>query len=220
VQTEAAMPVSERVAELNYVTEHFTDLQGLTAVPILAALLVCIVLAGEWEPVAARPFSWAVAGSVASGFVLSLAASEAVSRWYKRRFGVVKNGLWRGATPRAKRLTMASRVIIAVVMFIVWEYSNVKALVMMGTLTGLFPRCYETVPPIPALRLRRLLYVTALGMQLALLGSRIAFHLEFLAMLGGMVGSYLCLGLYDHWLLTHLLRESRPGRPVLEATHE
>ena len=115
---------------------------------------------------------------------------------------------------------MMSRVVVAVVMLIAWEYSPGKAMMLLAMTTALFPRCYEAVPPIPAIRLRRLLYITALGLQLALLGLGLAFHTSFWATLGGIVSSYLCLYLYDHWLLTHLLRTGQPGSPALEANHE
>jgi hypothetical protein len=191
---------------------------------MFVALLVVVFWFGLWPGPAPRTLTFSLAWGAVGVFGAALFASDATSRWYKRRFGVVEKSARSRSAPRVQRWTVLSRVVLAAAMLLVWEHAHGGTLMLMATATGLFPRCYEPVPAVGIIRLRRNLYVAALGLQFALLAAAFAFHLDFHrdfgSILAGGVGSYLVLGLYDHWLLTHLLRAGHSGSSALEPTDE
>jgi hypothetical protein len=198
--------VSRRADELSYVTEHFRDLQGLIVVPMFLALFVCLAGAGTRHTSRPLPVSWTMALSASGTFIVALFASEAISRWYKRRFGEVLAGAPGESARRAKLRTLAVRVLIVGVCILVWESSHPSAMVLLyGTMTALFPRCFESVPAVPAIQLRRAAYIATAMLQLTLISLGNLLHPHFTALLSELLTTYLLLYLYDHWLLTRLL---------------
>jgi hypothetical protein len=70
---------------------------------------------------------------------------------------------------------------------------------------GPVSRCFESVPAVPAIQLRRAAYIATAMLQLTLISLGNLLHPHFTALLSELLTTYLLLYLYDHWLLTRLL---------------
>jgi hypothetical protein len=222
---KAILDTSQRHGELQYVTSHFQNLQGLRSAPCWLSFLVLTGIA---------------AGGVLSGRNLVLAAFAiavlnfgvyfAVGHWYSRRFGVVKrpdlaipSGLISIMNPEvrtraAKNYPKESYDVI----FMIWILSLGPSLFrrvdrdsglfcLLAVVYALLPRVVYSGSEVGLIRVRR--YAASAGALILCLGylGFLYSHAGRWQVLGVLFTTLLLLDLYDHWLLTRLLSGPASG---------
>ena len=201
-----------RSEDLRYVTQHFTDLQGLRLVPVWALMaltpLVKTACLSELKTIVVMVVP----------FVILAASFFGMRRWYRWRYGLVM----RPAAPVSTGSPWQKRALLVVIGFAVAAWSLhpfdlvEKTYVELLAWIWLSPRCFEPVPGSGVLVMRRVLYTVAL-----LLVTTMSFwdwfgHSSKGVALQGLTISMLILGIYDHWLLDTVLRGSSHGMEVGE----
>ena len=194
--------------ELRYVTQHFKDLQGLKLAPfsISMLMLLCAFPRGHHR---ARVVAVVIGGTIA----LIVGGIWFVARWYSARYGFVQLALSRREIlPGSKLATILCLVVFAIL--VIFAHARQPDLSMVPLVKSLFlPQCFFAVPQSGAVRLRRLLYVSStLAVTGFLIGGAFSSRCHWMA-LYVFLWSLLLLGLYDHWLLSYLLRP----RPLEQA---
>jgi len=218
---------SSRGQDLQYLTAHFRDLQGLRMAPFWVALLVMTYLA-KTSSFSRGHLSWAAVVLIAAQFGwLHLSG-----RWYERRYGVVKepepavpSGLISilhpeatsrdAANPLARRYGYVSGV--NAVLFLLWAFTFVPDMFLghraqpgmfafFVAVFLVFPRCICPVTNNWSVLLRRILAATAL---IAIVGIYLEYRfaqMDLLTWMAVLFSVLLLLDLYDHCLFNHLLR--------------
>jgi hypothetical protein len=238
VQTEALLESSRRAEELQYVTQHFRDLQGLVWAPSWAALLAFAVVAD----IAHCSAIWAKWTAYLAALTLCLPGIEIpfVRDWYEQRNGSVTTVdpsppispspvlsilhpdiHPRRPAPQRPALPIGLLLVGALVAGFFLPRAcvayAVPVSVVVIALNRKMQRALYRSPSVPAIRLRQAIYAAAV--VVVLLGSRTSAHLALRPLAGwrGMelfAAILLLANLYDHWLLGHLLG------PRKEVVHE
>ncbi len=222
MQSETLIATTRRGEELRYVTEHFRDLQGLYFASVWAGLLMLVLLCSPTRPSGIHLlFVFGIAA------LFPLVGVPLAHAWYKR-YGMVK-GTPEIQYPRPLSILDTSPPRrryapgLVVVMSGIWivftgtilfhrldEYRAALNLWIVLVLT--VPRCFYPAPAIPSIQLRRVLYITCSAiiffsvLSVPFMGP---LHSSGWLLLEIVCATLLVLSLYDHWLLSHLLR-ARP----------
>ena len=198
---------------MRYVTQHFSDLQGLKGVPVCAGVLV---LLHAFPP--GHPPVRAVLSACGGLLALTIAWASWMNRRYKERYGFVGAAKTQPEeTPGASLAMWLCFVLIGVLAISPRAYPAYSYLILNAP-TYLIAKCFYACPQSGPVRLRRALYIAA---ALAAVGTVVyaAFCQEFFRHAFQIwLWSLLILGLYDHWLLGFLLRPRRAG--LAEAAHD
>ncbi len=206
VPTEAQMleGMSTREQEMRYVTQHFKDLQGLKASPIVAGLLLFLHLAPR------GPKHWELNLLIAGGLLLfAILWSRKVSRWYRERYGLVVTATKNPPEMLPGYLGAAWLIYaITICCIISLRVSFIPINVLYITKTFFLPNCFFAAPTGFAIQLRRMLYVAGVIAVLGLVLYLTFTHVQSFIAVYTSLWAFLLLSLLDHWLLTYLLRPS------------
>ena len=212
---EAALPEVQRDDELRYVTQHFKDLQGLRTVPFWAASLLLSAL--EYAHAVSRRQGLELFLGMLAFAVAWLAYAD---RWYRQHYGLV--------TPREERVpsqvlsiletnpqpvTSGWWFIVGILLFALYLVplflprpdGRLSGFGLLALAIFLLPKAFFAAGASLWVRGRQLL---AMGACAMIGGLHIAFlmgRLDPWLYIGGTTMVLLVAGLYDHWLLTHLL---------------
>ncbi len=206
--------LSGREGELRYVTQNFRDLQTLKALPFCAGGLLSVEILPQ------RHLSIAVVMMMGSAvLVLGWVCAAWLERWYKERYGFVSaTKIQPEQVPGAGPITWLSFALI-LILFISTSTRDSWFYVLYAQLISfLLSRCLHACPQSAPIRLRQVLYI---GTTLAAVGA-----IVYVAICPGFrwhavetwFGSIAVLSLYDHWLLSYLLRPR--GLQISEGRHE
>jgi hypothetical protein len=218
MRTEALVALSRRGEELRYVTEHFRDLQGLRSAPFWAGLLALSYVAMT------HPLSrWHYAMLALAIVFVSFGWLIWSARWYRSRYGAVTNPEPRVPSgiisimhpePPPQRAMGSGYAAVNFVLLFLWivpmlferfhRRENQFGLLILTLIV--LPRCFHAVPASGPIRMRRALAiigtVAVLVTDLNFLFARVGKWTN----LAVVCATLLLLDLYDHWLLTRLLR--------------
>ena len=192
-----------RAADLTYVTQHFKNLRGLLwapLFPLFCPLLVARVSYGAKLSTALIIYAVLVAATIAW--------TVWMKSWYERKYGNVQRSSIAKVETRpglfwVRILSISG--LIAICYFRGGSH-NIGIVWLWITCDGiLINRCFEAAPRNRLIRLRRNLYTAATVIFYAAMMRGVAAPLHVVPYLVGSSG-FCLLGLYDHWLLNHLLR--------------
>ena len=206
--------LSRREGEMRYVTQHFSDLQGLKWVPLWAGALALLY---------AFPYGHAVPVHtvlVACGAatVPVLACTRWMNRWYKEHYGFVGVAKMQPEQIPGASLVLTLLFILIAVLATSPQASSGYIILVMQAQNFLVLKCFYACPQSRPVQLRRALYIAAtLASISAIAYAAVCPRFSWRAM-QIWLWSLLVLGLYDHWLLAFL---SRPRQfELAEAFHE
>ena len=216
--SDATMPVSRRAEELAYVTKHFHDMQGMAGAPSLVPLFLFAFL------VRARGFCVWQLWLLPPGLALGVLAAGRIQRWYRKSFGfvappkpqvqfspvlsIVNTPASSPATgARGERGVRLILLISFVVLFSLHRSDRHLPLLNLMFLIGLLlvPRCFYRTPPVVTLQLRRVLSIAVVTLLEGLLVADLWINASKWLVLFTVLGCFLLIVLYDHWLLMRLL---------------
>jgi hypothetical protein len=225
MHTNMLLNTSRRGVELQYVTTHFRDLQGLRLAPLWAALLALTGLATS-----TNLLRWQLAAMALTIILFSLGWLVWSGRWYERRYGVVRDpepiissGIISIMHPEAKPRTgndsgFKAVYFLLVALWIVPELfarfdrgmgSNFSLMLVMFIV---LPKCFYSASGNTLIRIRQGL---SIGGSIFICGMFPSYLFSWLGKwpyLAAICTTLLLLDLYDHWLFTRLLRgESAKG---------
>lgn len=213
---EAALPEVQRDDELRYVTQHFKDLQGLQMVPFWAAFLLLSAL--EYAHAVSRRQGLELFLSM---LALAVAWLAYAARWYRRHYGLV--------TPREERVpsqvlsiletnprppvTSGWWFVVCILLFALYLVplflrrpdGRLNGFGLLALAIFLLPKAIFAPGASPRVRGRRLLAMGGGAMICVLHLGFLLGRLDPWLYMGGTTMVLLLSGLYDHWLLTHLL---------------
>jgi hypothetical protein len=213
---EAALPEVQRDDELRYVTQHFKDLQGLQMVPFWAAFLLLSVL--EYAHAVSRRQGLELFLGV---LALAVAWLAYAGRWYRRHYGLV--------TPREERVpsqvlsiletnprpsvTSGWWFVVCILLFALYLVplflrrpdGRLNEFGLLALVIFLLPKAFFAAGASLWVRGRRLLAMGGCAMIGVLHIGFLLGRLDPWLYMGGTTMVLLLAGLYDHWLLTHLL---------------
>ena len=235
--SEIAAQMSRRAAELGYVTGHFRDMKGMVLAPSVLAFLLWTL----W--VHAYGFSRSQFWLVAGGLLFGIAAGRAIQRWYRDRFGFVRepepdfvpSPVLSILNPPAARPSIRRNFdrqprVEMLWLSLLWTFYGVLSLpdhsdtelssliFLNAVLMLLLPRCLYRTPPVVTLQVRRVLAIAAMLLLLGLVVANFWIHALNWTVVFAIVACFFLLAGYDHWLLMHLLPASDSTRE--EATDE
>lgn len=195
--------MSTREQEMWYVTQHFSDLQGLRSAPILAGLLPIVYL------VPRGPKHWEHTLLIFAGLLLFVLLWLWWSfRWYKEHYGLVVPAV--NCQPEIQPGRSIAYWLIFVICIgctISLRDSFVPLCALNTAGTFILPKCFFRVPVNFAIQFRRALYIAGM---FAAIGS--VLYLTYTRTGSGFIVIYvqlwlfLLFSLYDHWLLNHCAR--------------
>ncbi len=223
MQTDAMLGMSLRGEELRYVTAHFRDLQGLRTAPLWAELLILAGMASS--DVLSRQHLVATALAI---ILLNFAWLFWSRRFYERRFGVVTaperpvpSGLISimhpevppspGVRDYGNRSGHQAVIFFLYALYLVPEIfrrfdHRSGQFGLLAVAFFLLPRCFFPAPANGLIRLRRTLSFAGSMIILAVYLSYLFAQVGKWPYLAALFATLLLLDIYDHWLLTRLLR--------------
>ena len=209
--------LSRREGEMRYVTQHFSDLQGLKWSPFWAGLLISFYVPHGFYVPHDRVHQRIAMSAFGAVIVLSAACAWRMKRWYKDRYGFVGAAKTPPEQSRGAGLLMLLCLPCMFVLAVSRRDVSIYVSLVLMTQTYLLPKC-AACPRSGPVRLRQLLYrvvaTASLSISVYAAISPISGKLAFILWLW----SLLLLGLYDHWLLGFLLRPRYTG--LAEASHD
>jgi hypothetical protein len=203
--TEALLAVDRRGNKLQYITQHFGDLQGLRLAPLWAAFLLLAGLS-----VSMHLSRWQSAGIAILILVLLVPVwLRFINAWYRRHYGMVV------AKPSEEPLSRGSWwtwVAIISTFGLTLLFRNLDRymgdLKLWPFLILTVPRCFDSTPPDIVVRLRRVLYFAGSLAIVIIIGGVPLLHLSKWVVVAGLSGTLLLLSFYDHWLFAYVLGDS------------
>ena len=130
--------------------------------------------------------------------------------WYNRRYGTVEKPTIPPSAPGLFWAMIALIAIAAGTMVVPSLDPYRGSLNLWVVLLYTLPRCFYFAPATIVIRLRRALYIAGSLSIIFLIGSLLFLHPSKWIMLAALCSTLLLLNLYDHWLLDHLLNDTRP----------
>ena len=206
MNTDALLVASHVGDQLRYVTEHLRDLQGLRLAPVWVLLMGIGVLRASTRLSARHVVEIAILLLVLF-VIVWLPWSNA---WYNRRYGMVEKP---AIQPNGAGLFWAMIALTAIFVgtAVIPSLDPYRgSLNLWAVLLYTVPRCFYFAPATIVIRLRRALYIAGSLSIIFLIGSLLFLHPSKWIVLAALCSMLLLLNLYDHWLLDHLLNDTRP----------
>ncbi len=201
-----------RDAELRYVTEHFRDLQGLQGAPALIGGSLALMFVRD----RGRHISLVLLGGLCL-LLLTFGWAAWLRRWYRARYGAItKPKAASEEVAGAGLLTWAFFVLSAALCIAPKRVSTANGLLFLEAQLFLLPICFAAAPSNQCVLLRRLLYRVAAIATTALTTAAVFSSLTEKVAWLTFCASLLCLGIYDHWLLSFLMRRRVRTEPIDE----
>ncbi|HMH16135.1 MAG TPA: hypothetical protein VK578_23765 [Edaphobacter sp.] len=222
---ESVLEGSSYNGELQYVTQHFRELQGLQMVPFWMTAIVLSLL--EYAHAVTR---WQAVTLFLSLVALSIVLAAFVGRWYRRHYGFVAQREERLPSQlisitrtdqripkeRSKWFVLSLFFVFALMFFplLLHSYRNYSNFGLLTLIFFVLPKTSLDYARSTSLRRRQIL---AIGCGVALIIIQIFYdlgHLDRWAFVAASASVLMVGSLYDHWLLKRLL-----GGPLLEGHH-
>jgi hypothetical protein len=220
---ESTLPDIQRGDELRYVTQHFTDLQGLRMAPFFAAFVVLSALE-QTHAVSRQQAVWVLAGMLALAVVWFACAG----RWYRERYGLVTPQGNRASLPTSPQVlsildtkpverrpagSAAGWLLFCAGMaglFLVPLFQHhpdgrVNNSGLMALIVFLLPKALYAGGGSLLTQGRKLLAAGGMATIVVLHMCYLLGRIDSWQYAEGTAGILLLSSLYDHWLLNHLL---------------
>jgi hypothetical protein len=213
---ESALTEIQRDDELRYVTQHFTDLQGLQMVPFWAALVVLSALEYA-HAVSRRQGLELILGMLA----LAIAWLAYAGSWYRQHYGFLTRREERVPSQILSILQTHRRPaenrkwpfliwvsVFALLLVPLFQHQSYGRFNGSGPLTlsiFLLRKADFTCPASPWIRGRHLLAIGGSAMIVILHVGYLLGRLDLWMYMGATGTVLLLASLYDHWLLNRLL---------------
>jgi hypothetical protein len=201
--------MSPREQQLWYFTQHFSDLQGLKILPAFTAFGLFVYFSSALRNRHTPVFSLLALGC--GGFVLVAVCTVWVQRWYEAHYGIVQNRQTKSEM-RDGFLPAAWLLLFLMLGLSLRPHVPATAISVFSTVSVLLlPKCFYRTTSNRWVQLRQWLYRLGAAGVVGLIGYAELAHVSRdtpRQIIVGLCMTFALLGIFDHWLLTHL---ARPG---------